>query len=123
MKKFLAITLFALLIAGCNTTTTNHYGKTAQDGDAEQDDNAYQVAPNQTVIWIGPGWYYGFWFDTQAAFFTWQRYHYYRGHRHGNFHHHHGRNHGSRHGGHRSGGHRSSGHRSGGHRGGGGHHH
>jgi hypothetical protein len=55
------------------------------------------------VIWVGPGYYYGFWFNNEFQYRSW-----YRGHRH----YHHG---GRHHGGHHGGGHHGGGHH-GGHR-------
>lgn len=45
-------------------------------------------------VWIGPGWYYGVWFDDEIYYRNWYRSHnhHYRGHR--------GPHHGGHHGGH-----------------------
>lgn len=61
-----------------------------------------------TIIWVGPGWYWGIWFDNEVEFDDYYHHHHYHGHDHD--HHHDGHHHGG-------GGH----HHGGGH--GGGHHH
>ncbi len=61
---------------------------------------------DDSVIWIGPGVYYGVQFDNEYQFYAWRRHHrrYYRNYRrhHGGGHHHGGggRHHGGHHGGH-----------------------
>lgn len=61
-------------------------------------------------IWIGPGLYYGIWFDNEWEYDDWYHYHYHG--RHHDHHDHHDHHHEGHHGG---GGHH--------HGGGGGHHH
>lgn len=83
------------------------------DDDDLYDDNFYQ--DSGVNVWIGPGLYYGFWFDNEYQYRRWARDNYYyrhggRGWNRGG--HHHG-DHG-RHGGHRGshgGGHGGGGHR------------
>jgi hypothetical protein len=70
--------------------------------EVDVDDDGY----DQQIIWIGPGYYYGVWFDSYYEYNDWYGRHYHHGH------------HGHGHRGHRGG--RHGGH----HRGhGGGHHH
>jgi len=53
-------------------------------------------------VWIGPGFYYGYWFENEGAYHGWYRdhYHYRKGHRHSD-----GRGHGGHDGRGRGGGH------------------
>lgn len=79
--------------------------------DTEEDYNAWYY-PYAGLYWTGPGWYGGFWFDTEIQFNDW----------HGHHRHDH-RGHGGHHGGgHHGGGRHGGGHHGGGHHGGGGHH-
>ena len=57
------------------------------------DDDYYYRGTNQ-IIWVGPGWYYGVWFDNPYEYNYWYRRHYYGGR------YHHGRWGDGRHGGH-----------------------
>jgi len=53
--------------------------------------------PDQPIIWVGPGWYYGVWFDDEYAYNDWYGHHH--GHDHHHDHHHGGGHHGGGHGG------------------------
>lgn len=87
--------------------------------DDEYCDDCYDYGYwNDGVVWAGPGWYYGYWFANEPAFWGWRRNYYWRGHGHGW---HHGGHHGGWHGGHHGGGHHGGGHHGGGHHGGGHH--
>ncbi len=66
-------------------------------------DDDYYYDDGEDVVWIGPGWYYGVWFDTEYDYYGWRD-----GHRHGGGHRGHGghggeRRHGGGHGGHGGG--------------------
>jgi hypothetical protein len=76
------------------------------------DDDGYYDDDGGPIIWIGPGIYYGIWFDTEWEYNDWYGHHHH-GHGGGHHDHHDGGHHGS--GGHHGGG--------GGHHGGGGGHH
>lgn len=99
------------------------------DNDSQTDtyvENEY-VEENDTFIWLGPGWYSGVWFGSEADFNNYNHYHHEHGHHHGDHHqgHDHGDHHGDNHREHGHGGdHHGSGHRNqgGGHRSGGGGH-
>ncbi len=70
------------------------------------DDGYYEDTQD---VWIGPGFYYGYWFEDEGAYHGWYRNHYHHrnGHRHSDGRHHDGR--GGRHhggGGHHGGGRR-----------------
>lgn len=59
------------------------------------------------MLWIGPGWYYGVWFDNEVEYNDWHdHHHYHHDHDHHNHHDHHdhglhgGDHHGGHHGGH-----------------------
>jgi len=44
---------------------------------------------DEQVIWIGPGWYYGVWFDNEVDYDGWYRDHghdYHHGHHRGGYH-------------------------------------
>jgi len=91
----------------------------AEQGYDDTDDYDYD-GDDGVVLWTGPGWYYGFWFDDEVDFNGWNNNRYYNGHRHSNYHgnnqgHHHYpqdghvRGHGG-HGGGAGGGHGGGGH-------------
>lgn len=95
MKRgyFLFICLF-LCWAGCAKTNV----EVSKEETEQQDDDA-------PMIWIGPGWYYGIWFDSEYDFDDWHRNHNHRDYHHDHDGHHqpHGQ-HGPRGGGGRRGG-------------------
>ncbi len=67
-----------------------------EGGDYDDDDD------DEQVIWVGPGLYYGIWFDNEWDYNDWYGHHYHdhgHGHDHGGGDHHHGG------GGHGGGGH------------------
>ena len=69
------------------------------------DDDDYEYYDEPPEVWIGPGLYYGVWFDDEYEYHRWYRDRYYR--RHGYYRHeeydHHGGDHHD--GGHQGGGH------------------
>ncbi len=92
--------------------------------DAGDDDGYYDDDGEDQIIWIGPGLYYGLWFDEEWEYNDWWGNngwgHGHHGHGHGHGHDH-GHGGGHHHGGGHGGGHHGGGHHGGGH--GGGHHH
>ncbi len=81
--------------------------------EVEAGDDDYYDDGDQ-IIWIGPGLYYGIWFDNEWDYNDW-----YGHHHHG---HHHDGHHDGGHHGHGGGGHHDGGHHGGGGHGGGHHH-
>lgn len=91
--------------------------------EVEAGDDGYYDDDGGPIIWIGPGLYYGIWFDNEWDYNDWYGHHHH-GHGHDGHHgggHHDGGHHGGGGGGHHGGGHGGGGHHGGG--GGGGHHH
>lgn len=91
-------------------------------------DDDYYYDEDGPQIWIGPGLYYGFWFENEYDYHNWCRnnYHNYRhnhDHNHDHEHNHgdHGHGGGERREGRGGSGHGGGGHGGGGHGGGGGH--
>ena|GEM_PF-2018142 len=71
-------------------------------GPDDDDDDYYYEYDEPPQVWIGPGLYYGVWFDDEYEYNRWYRRHYYRGYRRGGYHHdgdHHDDHHGGGHGG------------------------
>ncbi len=87
--------------------------------DVQQKDGSQKEEVDETVIWIGPGWYYGQWFEDEDVFYGYQRDHYYHDDHHHDGHDHHNGGH-DHHDGHHGGDH-GGGHGGGDHHGGGGH--
>ncbi|MBF8263550.1 MAG: hypothetical protein HW387_1215 [Parachlamydiales bacterium] len=89
MRRLLA--LFVLLIPFYSIEAMVRTGVEVRAVDYDDDDG-------QVQIWIGPGWYSGYWFDDEVEYHRWHHHHYrgrhYGGH-HGGGHHggHHGRHH------------------------------
>lgn len=101
MRKLLAF--FALLIPFYSIEAMARTGTVVEveqsDDDDEDNDEDYEDVEN---VWIGPGIYYGFWFDDEDEYHRWYRHDYHHGH--GD---HHGRGGGGHHGG--GGGHHGGG--------------
>jgi hypothetical protein len=122
MKKLILLSIFLTgSYAACYGEETLPSKKTSQEisqvgvGVEVDDDDYYDDDYDdgeQQVIWIGPGLYYGLWFDNEWEYNDWYGHHHHDGHHHDG---HHG-------GGHHGGG-DGGGHGHGGHGGGGGHHH
>ena len=104
---FLVCGLWLSLFAGA--------GRTEVQVSTDQDDDVY-YEQDQTMVWIGPGWYYGIWFSNEYDYNHWNYNHHHRyepyDHHDGNRHHdgenHH---HGDQGGGHHGGGGHGGGHR------------
>ena len=97
----------------CSTPLFGGASRTEVQVSADDDEDYYE---QDSVIWIGPGWYYGMWFGNEGDFNNYNHYHH---HNHEPYDHHDGHHGGDHHGGggdhRRGGGHPGGGH-GGGHR-------
>ncbi|MES2272728.1 MAG: hypothetical protein V4487_00850 [Chlamydiota bacterium] len=107
--------LFLSFIISIHTLPAMSGGVQVQvDGDdGYYDDGYYDDGSGNTVIWYGPGWYWGVYFNNQNDYHNWGR-------NHGHWHHHGGGGGGGHHGGGGGGHHGGGGGGGGGHHGGGG---
>lgn len=103
LMAFIGIYTLSPLDAGSRNTAV----QVEVSPDQEYPDDEYYDDDDEDVVWVGPGWYYGVWFDTEFDYDDWRHGHHHGDHGHGG--------HGGHGGGHGGGGHGSS------HRGGGGH--
>lgn len=75
MKSYIFLLSFlfgSILVAQTNQTEVV---QNEEDDDGDYDDGYY----DDGITWIGPGEYYGVWFNTQDDFNGWRRNYYWRG--------------------------------------------
>ena len=101
MRKIVAFFVLLIPFYSIESMVRTSVGVEAQTVDDDEDNDEYGDDGGVTeTIWIGPGWYYGYWFDNEGAYRHWYRGHhhgYYHGHYHGGGHHHGHGGHGGRH--------------------------